>query len=158
MTFFRPFNPILAVTTGESMRIPGSTPTLSVIYRKWGHANQAVHRNQVASEWVKKISIWSWVELHFTTISYTLSFNYSYRYEINLIQIMYTANSSILYSKEKTVQILGTWHQYSVNVLAFVIPFLGPDFFKYLHFKYKKVSLKISHITYPFLSSNFTAQ
>ena len=33
---------------------------------------------------------------------------YSFRYEINLIRIMYTANSSILYSKEKTVWILGT--------------------------------------------------
>ena len=40
---------------------------------------------------MKKISVWGWVELHFTTISYILSFNYSYRYEINLIQIMYTA-------------------------------------------------------------------
>ena len=29
---------------------------------------------------------------------------------------MYAANSSILYSKEKTVRILGTWHQYLVNV------------------------------------------
>ena len=72
--------------------------------------------NQVASEWVKKISTQSWVELHFTTISYILSFNYSYRYEIYLTWIMYTANSSIMYSKEKTVWILGTWHQYLVNV------------------------------------------
>ena len=107
-------NPILAVTTGESMRISGSTPTLSIIYRKCSHAKQAAHtkssRLSVASEWVKKISVRSWVELHFTTISYILSFNYSYRYEINLIRIMYTANSSILYSKEKTVRILGTWH------------------------------------------------
>ena len=78
--------------------------------------NKRRSRNQVASEWVKKISVRSWVELHFTTISYILSFNYSYRYEINLIRIMYTANSSILYSKEKTVRILGTWHQYLVNV------------------------------------------
>ena len=103
-TFLNPFmkscsdlcNPILAVTTRESMRIPGST--------------------QVASEWVKKISIRGWVELHFMTISYILSLNYSYRYEINLTRIMYTANSSILYRKEKTVWILGTWHQYLVNV------------------------------------------
>ena len=29
---------------------------------------------------------------------------------------MYAANSSILYSKEKTGRILGTWHQYLVNV------------------------------------------
>ena len=29
---------------------------------------------------------------------------------------MYTANSSILYSKEKTVRILGTWRQYLENV------------------------------------------
>ena len=48
-------------------------------------------RNQVASEWMRKISVRGWVELHFTTISYILSFNYSYRYEINLIQMMYTA-------------------------------------------------------------------
>ena len=73
-------------------------------------------RNQVASEWVKKIFIRSWVELHFPIISYILSFNYSYRYEINLIRIMYAANSSILYSKEKTGRILGNWHQYLVNV------------------------------------------
>ena len=29
---------------------------------------------------------------------------------------MYTANSSILYGKEKTVRILGTWHQNLVHV------------------------------------------
>ena len=32
---------------------------------------------------------------------------------------MYTANSSILYSKEKTVRILGTWYQNLVNVSGF---------------------------------------
>ena len=79
--------------------------------------NNPYTRNQVAPEWVKKILIRSWVELHFPIISYILSFNYSYRYEINLIRIMYAANSSsILYSKEKTGRILGTWHQYLVNV------------------------------------------
>jgi len=78
--------------------------------------NKRRTRNQVASEWVKKMSIRSWLELHFTTISHILSFNYSYRYEIDLIRIMYTANSLILYSKDKTVRILGTWHQYLVNV------------------------------------------
>ena len=78
--------------------------------------NKPCTRNQVACEWVKKISIRSWVELHFTTISYILSFNYGYWYEINLNRIMYTANSSILYGKEKTVRILGTWHQNLVNV------------------------------------------
>ena len=62
-------------------------------------------------EWVKKISRRIRVELHFTIIWYVLSFNDSYRYEINPIQIMYTANSSILYGKEKTGRILGTWHQ-----------------------------------------------
>ena len=36
------------------------------------------------NEW--RISLRSWVELHFKTISYILSFNYSYRYEINLIR------------------------------------------------------------------------
>ena len=86
------------------------------------HVENAVTRNKpctrslVPSAWVKKFSIRSWVELHFTSISYILSFNYSYRYEINLIRIMYTANSSILYSKEKTIRILGTWYQYLVNV------------------------------------------
>ena len=73
-------------------------------------------RTRSVSEWVKKIAIRSWVELHFTIISYILSFNYSYRYEINLIRIIYATNSSILYSKEKTGQIVGTWHQYLVNV------------------------------------------
>ena len=29
---------------------------------------------------------------------------------------MYAANSSILYSKDKSGRILGTWHQYLVNV------------------------------------------
>ena len=43
VTFFRPLQPILAVTTVESTRKPGSTPTLSVIYLKCGHAKQAVH-------------------------------------------------------------------------------------------------------------------
>ena len=45
-TFFRPLqnDPILAVTTGESMRIPGLTPSFPVIYRKCCHdAKQAVH-------------------------------------------------------------------------------------------------------------------
>ena len=78
--------------------------------------NKPCTRNQVASEWVKKIFIRSWVELHFPIILYILSFNYGYRYEINLIRTMYAANSSILYSKEKTGRILGTWHQYLVNV------------------------------------------
>ena len=36
-------NSILAVTTVESMRIPGSTPTFPVIYRKCSQAKQAVH-------------------------------------------------------------------------------------------------------------------
>ena len=98
-------NPILAVTTGESMRIPGSTPTLSVKYRKCSHAKQEAHtkssRLRMSEENFR-------TELSFTTLSYILSSNYSYRYEINLIRIMYKANSSILYSKEKTVRILGT--------------------------------------------------
>ena len=89
-------------------------------YHNWGkfgelslrlYIENAVARNKPCtrsvSEWVKKIATRSWVELHFTIISYILSFNYSYRYEINLIRIMYATNSSILYSKEKTGQILG---------------------------------------------------
>ena len=43
VTFSDRCNPILAVTTGESMRIPGSTQTLSDIYRKCSHMKQAVH-------------------------------------------------------------------------------------------------------------------
>ena len=78
--------------------------------------NKPGTRNQVACKWVKKFSVRSWEELHFTTISYILSFNYSYWYEITLNRIMYTANSSILYGKEKNVPILGTWHQNLVNV------------------------------------------
>ena len=95
------------VTTGESMRIPGSTPTFPVIYRKCSHAKQSVHTKS-SPLWTskKKISIRSWVELHFTTILYILSFNYSYRYEINLIRKMYSTNSSVLDSKEKTVRTL----------------------------------------------------
>ena len=49
-------------------------------------------------------------------IIYPISFNYSYKYEINPIRIIYAASSSILYSKEKTGRILGTWHQYLMNV------------------------------------------
>ena len=78
---------------------------------------------------------------------------------------MYTANSSILYSKEKTVRILGTWHQNLVSVSGLryskqiefqeLINFLKT----WLHFKNKTISLEISHITLPFLSStNVTAQ
>ena len=101
----------------------GSRPEFQVQLRRFQlYTENVVTRNKpctgnrVASEWVKKISIRSWVELRFTTISYILGFNYSYWYEINLIRIMYTANSSVLYSKEKTVRILGTWHQNLVNV------------------------------------------
>ena len=43
VTFSDRCNPILAVTTGESMRIPGSTPTLSLKYRKSSHAKQEAH-------------------------------------------------------------------------------------------------------------------
>ena len=166
VTFFRPLQPHSSIHNWERMRI------LRVQLRRFRlyienavTRNKPCTRNQVASEWVKKISIRSWVELHFTTISYILSFNYSYRYEINLIRIMYAANSSILYTKEKTVRILGTWHHYLVNVSSLryskhiefkkeLINFLRT----WLLLKYKTVFLKISHITYPFLSStNFSA-
>ena len=43
VTFSDRCNPILAVTTGESMRIPGSTPTLSVIYIRCSHAKQEAY-------------------------------------------------------------------------------------------------------------------
>ena len=45
---------------------------------------------------------------------YNLSFNYCYRYDINLARIMYATNS--LHRKAKTGRTLGTWHQYLVNV------------------------------------------
>ena len=90
------------------MRIPGSTPTLSVIYRKCSHVKQEAHT---------KSSRLGLSEENFRTelsrspfydyIIYPKLYN-SYRYEINLIRIMYTANSSILHSKEKTVRMLGT--------------------------------------------------
>ena len=114
-TFFRPLQPH---SSSHNWGRYKNSRFNFVAYRKCSHAirNKLCTRNQVASEWVKKISIRSWVELHFTTISYILSFNYSYWYEIYLFRIMYTANSSILYSKEKTVRILGTWHQYLLNV------------------------------------------
>ena len=110
-------NPILAFTTGESMRIVRVQLRRFRLYIENAVTrNKPCTRNQVASEWVKKILIWSWLELHFTTISYILRFNFSFRYEINLVRIMYATNSSILYSKDKTVRILGTWDQYLVNV------------------------------------------
>ena len=84
---------------------------------------------------------------------------------------MYAANSSILYSKDKTVRILDTLCQYLVNVSCLryskqiefqeeLINFLRTWLLEVSsRFLYKTVFLKISHITYPFLSStNFTAQ
>ena len=79
------------------MRIPGSTPTLSVICRKCSHAKQAVHT---------KSSHLQMSEENFRMELSRITF-YDYRYEIKLILIMYTVNSLILYSKEKTVRILG---------------------------------------------------
>ena len=49
-------------------------------------------------------------------VDWYISFNYSYRYEINLVRVIYAANSSILRGKENTGPILGIWHQYLVNV------------------------------------------
>ena len=43
VTFFRPLQPPSSSHNRESMRIPGSTQTLSVIDRKCSHAKQAVH-------------------------------------------------------------------------------------------------------------------
>ena len=119
--FFRPFQPLLAAAGERKLRrfrLYIDIYIENAVTRR----NMPYTRNQVASEWVKKISVRSWVELYFTIMSHILSFNYSYIYEINLIHIMYAANSSILYCKEKTGRILGTWHQYLVNVLASVIP------------------------------------
>ena len=114
-TFSDHWEPILTVTVGEVWEFPVKLRRFRSRSEKAVTRNKPGTRNQVASEWVKKISIRSWVE--FTFYDYiTLSFNYSYRYEIYLIRIMYAANSSILCSKEKTVRILGTWHQYLVNV------------------------------------------
>ena len=72
---------------------------------------------------------------------------------------MYTANSLILYNKEKTVWILDTWYQYLVNVSGLRYSKQIKFQEELINFKYKTVSLKISHITYPFLSStNFKVQ
>ena len=85
-------NPILPVTTGESMRIPGSTPMLMVLYTKCSHAKQAVHMKS-SRLWMSEENFHTELSrITFYHLSYILSFNYSYRYEINLIQIMYTAN------------------------------------------------------------------
>ena len=107
-------------------RIAGSTTTLRVIYRKC---------TSLKTGWAHRINIRLWIsEENFhrelsRIIWYTLSFNYCYRYEINLAWIMYTANSSILHRKEKkTGQILGTWHQYLVNVS-------GPCYSKQIEFQ-----------------------
>ena len=44
VTFFRPLQPHSSSHNwGTSMRIPGSTPTLSIICRKCSHAKQAAH-------------------------------------------------------------------------------------------------------------------
>ena len=89
--------------------------------------NKRRSRNQVASEWVKKISVRSWVELHFTIISYILSFNYSYREFIDSVQqrknwpdtghltsILNEYVSGLRYSKqiefqEELINFLRTW-------------------------------------------------
>ena len=47
---------------------------------------------------------------------------------------MYAPNASILHGKEKTGRIMGTWHQYLVNVSDNLVM----TSFKYLHFKYKQ--------------------
>ena len=92
------------------MRIPA--PTLPVIIGNavTRIAIQAVHTKSSQSE--------SEENFH-TELSRITFYDYilypSYRYEIYLIRVMYTANSSILYNKEKTVQILGTQHQSLVN-------------------------------------------
>ena len=113
VTFFRPLQP------HSSSHNWGKYENSRFDSNDFGYAvtrNKRRTRNQVASEWVKKMYKRSWLELHFTTISHILSFNYRYRCEIDLIRIMYTANSLFLNSKDKTVRILGTWHQYLVNV------------------------------------------
>ena len=79
------------------MRISGSTLTLPVTYRKCSHTKQAVHtkssRLRMNEEnFHKELSRITYIV---QIITYILSFNYSYRYEINLIRIMYAANSSI---------------------------------------------------------------
>ena len=115
-TFFRPLQPHSSSHNWGKYENSRCNSDPSGYLWKMQSREQAVHTKWSRLEWVKKISIRSGVELHFTIISYVPSFNYSYRYEINVIRIMYAANSSILYNKEKTVRILGTWHQYLVNV------------------------------------------
>ena len=79
---------------------------LSVIYRKGSHAKQAAHPKSSRLRMNEENFRTELSRITFYDYIYILSFNYSYRYEINLIRIMYAANSSILYSKEKTVRIL----------------------------------------------------
>ena len=62
------YNPILAVTTGEHMRIPGSTPTLSVKYRKCSHAKKAVH--------TKSSRLWMSEEIFHTELSRITFYDY----------------------------------------------------------------------------------
>ena len=53
---------------------------------------------------------------------------------------MYTANSSILYSKEKTVRILGTRHQYLVNVS-------GLHYSKQIEFQEELINVRSENLT-----------
>ena len=85
---------------GICMRIPGTISAL--VIENAVTRNKPCTRNQFASEWVKKISKGLSTENYIIQIIlYILSFNYCYRYEINLPWIMNAANSLILHSKEK---------------------------------------------------------
>ena len=70
VTFFRPLQP------HSSSQNSGKTENFRFKSDAWGYAftrNKTCTRNQVVSEWVKNISIQSWVELHFTTTWYILN-------------------------------------------------------------------------------------
>ena len=57
VTFFKPLQPHSSSHNWGYMRIPGSTPTLPVIYRKYSHAKQAVHMHEIKSSsrlWVSE--------------------------------------------------------------------------------------------------------
>ena len=104
MTFFRRLQPSHNWGKYENSRFNSHVSG----YTKKMQSRETSRKHEIKSplnEW-KKISIRSWIELHFTTILYILSFHYSYRYEINLFRKMYTTNSSVLCSKEKNVRTL----------------------------------------------------
>ena len=97
--FFRPLQPhSTSHNWGICMRIPGTISAL--VMENAVTRNKPCTRNQFASEWVKKISKGLSTENYIIQIIlYILSFNYSYRYETNLVRILNAANSPTQHCK-----------------------------------------------------------